>query len=83
MEFDHVLAVRSSVRRYTEEPVAEEDIEKIVAAAERSPVGHFDFKNYAIAAVTDRKVLDLLAGENQALSGREAAEKPLKKLVMK
>lgn len=44
MEFDHVLAVRSSVRRYTEEPVAEEDIEKIVAAAERSPVGHFDFK---------------------------------------
>lgn len=70
MEFDHVLAVRSSVRRYTEEPVAEEDIEKIVAAAERSPVGHFDFKNYAIAAVTDRKVLDLLAEENQALSGR-------------
>lgn len=70
MEFDHVLAVRSSVRRYTEEPVAEEDIEKIVAAAERSPVGHFDYKNYAIAAVTDRKVLQLLAEENQTLSGR-------------
>jgi nitroreductase len=70
MEFDHVLAVRSSVRRYTEEPVAEEDIEKILAAAERSPVDHFDYKNYAIAAVTDRKVLKLLAEENQALSGR-------------
>lgn len=49
MEFDHVLDVRSSVRRYTDEPVSEEDIEKIVTAGEKVPVGHFDFKNYAIA----------------------------------
>lgn len=70
MEFDHVLAVRRSIRRYTEEPVSKEDMEKILSAAERVPVGHFDFKNYAIAAVTDRKILDLLAEENQALSGR-------------
>lgn len=70
MEFDHVLAVRSSVRRYTDEPVSEEKIEKIIAAGERVPVGHFDFKNYAIAAITDKKILQLLAEENQALSGR-------------
>ncbi|WP_299142371.1 nitroreductase family protein [uncultured Dialister sp.] len=70
MEFDHVLDVRSSVRRYTDEPVSEEDIEKIVTAGEKVPVGHFDFKNYAIAAITDKKVLDLLTEENQALSGR-------------
>ncbi|WP_302590162.1 nitroreductase family protein [uncultured Dialister sp.] len=70
MEFDHVLSVRCSVRRYTEEPVSEEDIQKIVKAGEEVPVGHFDFKNYAIAAITDKKVLRLLAEENQALSGR-------------
>lgn len=44
MEFDHVLDVRSSVRRYTDESVSEEDIEKIVTAGEKVPVGHFDFK---------------------------------------
>ena len=54
MEFDHVLSVRCSVRRYTEEPVSEEDIRKIVKAGEEVPVGHFDFKNYAIAAITDK-----------------------------
>lgn len=70
MEFDHVLSVRSSVRRYTDEPVSEEDIKRIVAAGKEVPVGHFDFKNYAIAAITDKTVLKLLAEENDALSGR-------------
>lgn len=70
MEFDHVLSVRSSVRRYTDEPVSEEDIKRIVTAGEEVPVGHFDFKNYAIAAITDKTVLKLLAEENDALSGR-------------
>lgn len=70
MEFDQVLAVRRSIRKYTDESVSEEDMEKIIAAAERVPVGHFDYKNYAIAAVTDKKVLKLLAEENQELSGR-------------
>lgn len=40
MEFDHVLSVRSSVRRYTDEPVSEEDIKRIVTAGEEVPVGH-------------------------------------------
>lgn len=70
MEFEHMLAVRFSCRRYTDEPVSEEDIEKILAAAQRAPVGHFDYKHYAIAVVTDKKVLKLLADQNDALSGR-------------
>ena len=29
MEFDHVLDVRSSVRRYTDEPVSEEEYQRL------------------------------------------------------
>lgn len=55
MEFDHVLSVRCSVRRYTEEPVSEEDIQKIVKAGEEVPVGHFDFKNMLLPPLRTRR----------------------------
>lgn len=55
MEFDHVLSVRCSVRRYTEEPVSEEDIQKIVKAGEEVPVGHFDFKIMLLPPLRTRR----------------------------
>lgn len=70
MEFEKVIAMRRSVRRYSDEPVSKEDIEKIIAAGERSPIGHFDFKGYAFAVVTDKKILSLLAKQNDELTGR-------------
>lgn len=70
MEFDHLLSVRFSYRRYSDEPVSSEDIQKILDAAQRAPVGHFDYKHYAIAVVTDKKILKLLADQNDELSGR-------------
>lgn len=70
MEFEQVLALRRSTRRFTNQAVPEEDIEKMLAAAQRVPVGHADYKGYAVAAITDPKILKLLAEENEERSGR-------------
>ncbi len=70
MEFDRVMKTRVSIRRYTDEPLTEEEIAALLEAAQRSPIGHFDYKNYAIAVITDKEILKQLAEENDALSGR-------------
>lgn len=70
MEFTDVLASRVSIRRYEKTPLTEEEISKLLEAAQRSPIGHFDYKNYAIAVVTNPEILSLLAKENQEISGQ-------------
>ena len=70
MEFFDVLASRVSVRRYEKTPLTEEEIAKLLEAAQRSPIGHFDYKNYAIVVVTNPEILALLAKENQEISGQ-------------
>ncbi len=69
MELDQILKTRVSIRRYTDEPLTEEEIQAILEAAQRSPIGHFDYKNYAVAVVTDKEILKELADENNALCG--------------
>lgn len=44
MEFDEVLALRKSVRSYTDEPVSEEEIKALIHAAEEASVGHHNDK---------------------------------------
>lgn len=70
MEFSDVLASRVSIRRYEKTKLTEEEIATLLEAAQRSPIGHFDYKNYAVAVITNPDILGLLAEENQALSGQ-------------
>ncbi len=70
MEFSDLLSRRVSIRRYEKTPLTEEEISALLEAAQRSPIGHFDYKNYAIAVITNPDILAMLAKENQELSGK-------------
>lgn len=70
MDYEKLLTVRSSIRRFTKDPVSEEDIEKLLDAAQYSPAGHADFKGLAIAVIQDPKILNALAEENQEVTHR-------------
>lgn len=52
MEFDQVLSIRQSTRRYMEKQIA-----AIIAAANRSPVGSNLYKDIHITVVQDQKKL--------------------------
>lgn len=46
MEFDQVLALRKSIRSYTDEPVSKEDLAALVKAALASSVGKHNDAGY-------------------------------------
>ena len=52
MEFDDVLRRRRMVRRYTDEPVAAEDVEALVAAGLRAPSAGFT-QGFRLLVLTD------------------------------
>lgn len=58
MDFEKVLALRQSVRSYTEEAVEEEDIQKLVEAANRAPVGMHRYEGYHLTVITDKNLLN-------------------------
>ena len=59
MEFDQVLALRKSIRSYTDEPVSKEDLAALVKAALASSVGKHNDAGYTLCVVTDRGSLPL------------------------
>ncbi len=52
MEFNEVLRMRQSVRRYTEEKVSAEDIQAILTAAQHAPVGMHNSKGYVLTVIS-------------------------------
>ncbi len=69
MEFDHVLALRKSVRRYTEEAVSVEQEEALLHAAMASSVGKHNDRGYVLAVVRDKEILQLIARETAEKTG--------------
>ena len=65
MEFDEVLALRKSVRRYTKEIVSQEDEKAMLDAAMASSVGKHNDGGYNLVVVRDREILDLIAKEEK------------------
>lgn len=57
MEFEQVLNIRQSTRRYMEKQIGSEQIEAILAAANRSPVGSGLYKDIHITVVQDQNKL--------------------------
>lgn len=57
MEFEQVLNIRQSTRRYTEKQIGSEQIGAILAAADRSPVGSNLYKDIHITVVQDQNKL--------------------------
>ena len=69
MEFDEVLALRKSVRRYTKEIVSQEDEKAILDAAMASSVGKHNDGGYNLVVIRDREILDLIAKEEKEETG--------------
>ena len=57
MDYLELAKTRSSCRKYTDEPVSEEDIRKIILAANAAPVGSSRYDDIHLTVVKDRKVL--------------------------
>lgn len=70
MEFDTVLALRKSVRSYTDAPVSEKEIEALIHAAKESSVGHHNDKGYALVVVRDPEVLKRISTEGGEKVGK-------------
>ena len=69
---------RVSCRKYTDEPVSDEDIRKIILAANAAPVGSSRFDDIHLTVVKDRKVLDALA---EAVQERFKDKKTIAKII--
>ena len=61
MEFFDLLTRRRSFRRFTDRPVCDADLEKILQAANAAPVGSNLYGDVHLTLVQDRTVLDRLA----------------------
>ncbi|MBQ8830065.1 MAG: nitroreductase family protein [Oscillospiraceae bacterium] len=61
MNYLELLKNRSSCRKYTNEPVSCEDLEKIIMAANAAPIGSSRTEDIHLTVVEDRAVLDKMA----------------------
>ncbi len=61
MDFNDVLAYRKSIRKFTSEPISQEDLEKILLAANSAPVGSAQYKHVQLSVITNRNILDELS----------------------
>jgi len=60
MDLQEVIAKRKSVRSYTGESLTEDQISKILTAANLSPVGMAKYDTLHITVVTDKAMLDAI-----------------------
>ncbi len=62
MELEKVLLSRKSCRKFTDKPVEEEKLEKVVVSASLSPLGLPKMCTPALTVVTDKETLSGLGG---------------------
>ncbi|MCR5786052.1 MAG: nitroreductase family protein [Eubacterium sp.] len=60
MELEKALYLRRSVRKYTDEPIKEEELQKIIDAGETAPIAVGDHEKTHITVVTDEKVIEAI-----------------------
>ena len=61
MDFFELLRYRKSTRKFTSEPISDEDVLKILTAANSAPVGSNFYQDLHLTAVLDRDILDKLS----------------------
>ncbi len=54
MEFDKVIEKRVSTREFLDKKIEREDLEKIVKAGVKAPVGKSLYENMAISVITNK-----------------------------
>ena len=76
MEFSELLSKRTSSRKFTEEPLSEEELNAILDAGALAPVGSNRYGNLHLTVVTDKKSLASLAEASliRRSNGKEMAK---------
>lgn len=78
MDYLELAKHRHSVRKYTDEPVSDEDLHKIIVAANTAPVGSSRFDDIHLTVVRDRDILDKIC---EAVWARFADKETIAKIV--
>ncbi|MBR2832336.1 MAG: nitroreductase family protein [Oscillospiraceae bacterium] len=78
--FLELLAARRSCRRFTDEPLEEELLRKLLLAGNAAPVGSNRTEDICLTVVKDRSVLDGLAG---AMNRRRQDREDLRRITEK
>ena len=78
MDYFELLGYRKSIRKFTEEKVSQDDLTKILVAANAAPVGSNMYKDVHLTVVRDRGVLDKLS---EAAVKRYEDKETMKRIV--
>lgn len=70
MKFNDVMALRQSVRSFSDQEVSREDLERIVSAASRAPVGKHNYGGYQITVITSKNALSKMVETYKKVSGK-------------
>lgn len=70
MEFFDVLALRQSVRAYTEEAVSPEDTARLVEAAQYAPVGMHNHEGYLITVISNPEIIAEMRDTYTKITGK-------------
>ena len=76
MEFSEVLLTRASCRAYTDQKVTEEELAKVLAAAQAAPVGMAAYQTVHLTVIRNQEFFDALNQAAAKFIGKEGA-KPL------
>lgn len=70
MLFDQVIDKRVSYRKFTDEKVSDEDVNKLLDAANKSPIANGAYDECRLTVIRDKDILSEIVSEYQNLTGK-------------
>lgn len=65
MDFYEVLSKRVSTRKFTDQKISDEDIEKLIEAANKAPIAHGEYEKCRLSVITDKTFIEEISNEYQ------------------
>lgn len=65
MDFYEVLSKRVSTRKFTDQKISDEDIEKLIEAANKAPIAHGEYEKCRLSVITDKTFIEEISKEYQ------------------
>lgn len=72
MEFDKLLEKRVSTRQFLKEKLSDTEIEKLLDAAKKSPMGCGFYDMAHLTVITDKNLIEQMAEEYKEITGKNA-----------
>lgn len=65
MDFYEVLSKRVSTRKFTDQKISDEYIEKLIEAANKAPIAHGEYEKCRLSVITDKTFIEEISKEYQ------------------